>query len=176
MQKLSLFFDFASKAALLQLPTGAGKSRTTISAPLELYQQHHDLGGVLWMAHTEELCEQALQTFRYIWRQDGPFEIRCGRFWGAFRTNIYELFGQFTFAGYQKMLALAKSDDARLREFLESIRVVVIDEAHKGLGPETAKLIRRMKEFPKYPGFRFDCDTGKRHCIAWRKRAARCVI
>ena len=128
-------------------------------------------------AHTEELCEQALQTFLYIWRQDGPFEIRCGRFWGAFRTNINQSFGQFTFAGYQKMLALAKSDDAILREFLESIGVVVIRLGGiRGSGPETAKLIRRMEGIPKYPTFRFDCDTGKRHCIAWRKRAARCVI
>lgn len=148
VSKIAEFFSSGKSAGLLQLPTGAGKTRTAISAVIELFRSEADAGGILWMAHTEELCEQALETFRYLWVEFGPFEIRAGRFWGSYTTKLPELYGQATFGGFQKLLAFKKRKEGELIEYLGSLRLVIIDEAHKALGKETAKLVEQMKRVP----------------------------
>ena len=59
---------------LLSLPTGAGKTRVAVQALVETIA-HGSLGApVLWMAETEELCEQAVQAWAYVWRAVGSRE------------------------------------------------------------------------------------------------------
>lgn len=52
---------------ILTLPTGAGKTRTAVEAILEWRRQATGSRTVLWIAQSEELCEQAVQAFREVW-------------------------------------------------------------------------------------------------------------
>jgi DNA repair protein RadD len=49
---------------LLHMPTGAGKTRTAMHV-ISLFLRHQALDDevVIWLAHTEELCEQAAEEF-----------------------------------------------------------------------------------------------------------------
>jgi len=53
--------------AILTLPTGAGKTRTAVEALLKWRQSREDRPQILWIAQSDELCEQAVQAFREVW-------------------------------------------------------------------------------------------------------------
>ena len=57
---------------LLSLPTGAGKTRVTIEALIDAMAAGDLESPILWVAQTEELCEQAVETWSELWRGKGP--------------------------------------------------------------------------------------------------------
>lgn len=73
--------------AILTLPTGAGKTRTAVEALLKWRQMRDDRPRILWIAHSDELCEQAVQAFREVWfdlgHGDSSFRetLTIGRLW-----------------------------------------------------------------------------------------------
>jgi len=76
----------AKARAKVSLPTGAGKTRVAVEAAVE-YVLTADVGSkyVLWVAQTDELCEQAVQSFRQVWSNCGKdwTELRIVRLWGG---------------------------------------------------------------------------------------------
>ena len=72
IEKLKNFLNGNEMAGLLQLPTGAGKTRVTVQALVESLNQHTSKGdSFLWLAHTQELCDQAYETFQRMWTSFG---------------------------------------------------------------------------------------------------------
>ncbi len=56
------------KKAMVELPTGAGKTRVASETVLRLFIDGELKGPVLWIAQSQELCEQAVQTWSTVWR------------------------------------------------------------------------------------------------------------
>jgi hypothetical protein len=56
------------RRAVVSLPTGGGKTLVTVEAAV-LYVLKPEGGqrSVIWVAQTDELCEQAVQAFRQVW-------------------------------------------------------------------------------------------------------------
>lgn len=50
---------------IIQMPTGSGKTRTSMEIVCEL--MNHTGRNVLWLANTEELCDQAFESFNEVW-------------------------------------------------------------------------------------------------------------
>lgn len=128
---------------IVQMPTGSGKTKTAVESLLEYNQKFpmFDKGkSVLWVAHTEELCEQAIETVSKIWRQTQKEELRIVRYYAGHDPVVEELFGSFIFSSYQKLCSKNSSDYVNVLS--ESCEVIVIDEAHKAL----AKTYRAMLE------------------------------
>lgn len=72
------------RRALLSLPTGAGKTRVVVEALVDALINRSLTGHVVWVADREELCEQAVQAWRDIWRWRGTSHtLRIGREWGG---------------------------------------------------------------------------------------------
>jgi superfamily II DNA or RNA helicase len=75
--------------AVLTLPTGAGKTRTTVEALIDWWLGKHDGDFILWIAQSDELCEQAVQAFREVWIDSGDPPrgvrdvLRIHRYWGT---------------------------------------------------------------------------------------------
>ena len=63
---------WANARAIISLPTGAGKTRVAVEAAVR-HVLVADVGmkHVLWVAQTDELCEQAIQSFRQVWSNSG---------------------------------------------------------------------------------------------------------
>ena len=76
------------RRAVVSLPTGGGKTRVAAEAAVRLVLRADDRRPVLWVAQTDELCEQAVQCFRQLWVNIGaPGEnLRIVRLWGGQRN------------------------------------------------------------------------------------------
>jgi superfamily II DNA or RNA helicase len=135
---------------ILTLPTGAGKTRTATEALTE-WLQSNDGRAIIWIAQSEELCEQAVQAFREVWvdrggRLNGPREpLVIGRLWGGGRRLRSD--AAITVASIQKLHAIYRQDDEDVRredleEFKDRLAVVLVDEAHRVLAPTYGQVLR----------------------------------
>lgn len=68
--------------AMVELPTGAGKTRVATQSILQAFIDGDLHGHVLWIAQSQELCEQAVQTFSEVWRGLGDTRpLSISRHW-----------------------------------------------------------------------------------------------
>ncbi len=143
-----------SNRGILTLPTGAGKTRTAVEALLEWRLRSPERPGLLWIAQSEELCEQAVQAFREVWidqghRDNGVREsMRIHRIWGADRSIPSS--PQIVVGSIQKLHAIVRGEDndgfgenrcERLRGMSAGLGAVLVDEAHRTLAPSYGEVL-----------------------------------
>ena len=145
------------RRGLLSLPTGAGKTRTCVDAlVIALREGTLRSGHVLWLAQSEELCEQAVQAFREVWTQhsvraagrdcpDGPtMALPLYRLWGS-RAVPEDMGGRsIVVASIQKLNRLCEHEESAFQEFLERVQVVVADEAHHAIAPSYTEVFNQL--------------------------------
>jgi superfamily II DNA or RNA helicase len=70
---------------MVDLPTGAGKTRVAIEAIINWAKVGGSFPNVLWIAEREELCEQAVGQWVQLWRWKGLLSERLHvqRYWGG---------------------------------------------------------------------------------------------
>ena len=128
---------------LISLPTGAGKTRVAIQALVEALYNGGLGSPVLWIAPSDELCEQAVQTWSEVWRACGPMEeLRIGRLWAT--NEVPESIGssQVVVATADKLRSRIGSDDYK---WLAEATCVVIDEAHTATTPEYTRILQWLE-------------------------------
>ncbi|MFD3694568.1 sacsin N-terminal ATP-binding-like domain-containing protein [Streptomyces sp. NPDC058646] len=120
--------------AMMELPTGAGKTRVAAETVLRLFIEGALQGPVLWIAQSLELCEQAVQTWTTVWRglaDERPLTV--GRLWEG--NTVHEPDTEFS---------LVVATDAKLDVILGSPEyawladssAVIVDEGHRAGGSE----------------------------------------
>jgi len=124
---------------LLHMPTGSGKTRTAMQIIVRMLQENPEKI-VIWLAYSEELCEQAAQEFEQAWVSQGDRDIQVQRFWGDYNDSDGFITEGFMVAGLSKMHSLVKKADPRLPKLADSACLVVIDEAHQAIA-ETYQLV-----------------------------------
>jgi superfamily II DNA or RNA helicase len=127
----------AGAHGLLSLPTGAGKTRVAVQALIESMKQGSPRL-LLWVAQTDELCEQAVQTWSYVWRALGPQCHLCvNRLWA---TNEAE-----PFSGSQVVIATISKLQGCIGDpsydWLSQSDCIIIDEAHGSTTPAFTALL-----------------------------------
>jgi len=131
-----------TKRAMLSLPTGAGKTRVAVQSLVEHFAAGEIDGPVLWIAQSEELCEQAVQAWAEVWRAIGPPKtLTIGRLWDANEAEPVPGQPHVVVATIQK-LTLSVVDRERY-DWLSQAAVVVIDEAHRGATTRTTTALLR---------------------------------
>jgi superfamily II DNA or RNA helicase len=143
----------ATNRAILTLPTGAGKTRTAVEALLQWRQSQPDRPVILWIAQSDELCEQAVQSFKEVWfdlgHRDGhPRDtLTIGRLWGP--NNADPLECGVAVSTIQKLREAQRNEGRELTS--EALRilgantgVVVIDEAHRALSPSYSAVLASL--------------------------------
>lgn len=130
---------------LLHMPTGAGKTRTAMHViSLFLRHQAQDDEVVIWLAHTEELCEQAAEEFGVAWHTMGDRPLTLFRHFGPHRVELDAISGGFLVASLQK---LYRDSLPRQSEFIRLGRrspLVVMDEAHSAVAPTYQHLLNLL--------------------------------
>lgn len=125
--------------ALLSLPTGAGKTRIVVQSIVEAVDIGELSGPILWVAQTEELCEQAVQTWSFVWRAIGPQRtLHISRLWGVYEAELAENAVQVVVATIDKIINRVDADEYG---WLSRADCAVIDEAHGSTTPSYTSVL-----------------------------------
>ena len=131
--------------ALLHMPTGSGKTLCATRVVLmHLLRNPNDL--VVWLAHNEELCEQAISEFKRTWSAAGDRKISTYRFFKRSKLNPLTIKSGFMSSSLSKMLGSAKKSNTFLSEMAKNTNLVVIDEAHQATAPKFSIIIKELSE------------------------------
>lgn len=122
---------------LIQMPTGTGKTKTAMHVISHYLNFINKNGLVLWVAHNNELLQQAFDTFRDVWSHLGTFPIKVEKSWG--KDPIYCLNGVifYTIQGLQAM----KNSDL-YSELVFQTDLFIYDECHKIGAKETLSVVK----------------------------------
>jgi len=114
--------------AMLDLPTGAGKTRVAAEAVIRVIKEPGLRGPVLWIAQSEELCEQAVQSWKFVWSKVGaPTPLTISRLWSTNHATPVKNGPHLVVATDAKLeKCLGEEDYAWLRD----AGIVIVDEAH----------------------------------------------
>ncbi|MFJ1585949.1 DEAD/DEAH box helicase [Streptomyces sp. NPDC088197] len=129
---------------MLSLPTGAGKTRITAEGVIRWIRDNAELPGpVLWIAQTEELCEQAVQSWKFVWSKVGPeLPLVISRLWSGNSATPVDDRAQLVVATDAKLdECLATAD---YRWLCERAALVVVDEAHTAISPRYTRLLELL--------------------------------
>ena len=125
--------DTKHSRGLVQLPTGAGKTRVAVESVIRDIKASpkEDRRLVIWIAQSEELCEQAIDTWTYVWQAAGaPGErMAVSRLWGG-NTAIREETKLHLVVATIQTLASIQQNRRSMYEWMSNPDLVIIDEAH----------------------------------------------
>jgi superfamily II DNA or RNA helicase len=139
INKVLALYSSSQTRVLLHMPTGSGKTRTAMQIIVRMLQENPEKL-VIWLAYSEELCEQAALEFEQAWVSQGDRDIQVQRFWGDYSDSNGFISEGFMVAGLSKMHSLVKKADPRLPKLADNSCLVVIDEAHQAIA-ETYRLV-----------------------------------
>jgi superfamily II DNA or RNA helicase len=130
---------------VVQMPTGSGKTRTAMELIATLLNAGSEGTAIVWLAHSEELCEQAYECFRDVWCHVGHHDIRIIRCWGPGAELPYTFAERaFLVCGFQKLHSLLSKNRVPFVELSRKVLLVVVDEAHKVLAPTYNETTRAL--------------------------------
>ncbi len=149
-ERIKQLFDVPTQAnrGLVSLPTGAGKTRVAVQAIVEHMACVDDDVRVVWLAETDELCEQAVQTWWSIWRAFGrpgaPLSIN--RLWSSNHANERDGL-QVVVASAAKLASIVSDSDwADEYGWLRRPDLIVVDEAHRSIVKQYNQILRALSD------------------------------
>lgn len=132
------------RRAVISLPTGGGKTRVTVEAAVRLVLSPLDtMRTVLWIAQTDELCEQAVQAFRQVWVNLGArrTNLRIARLWGGNPIPM-RLEPDKPVVVVASIQTLNNRIGAADLDWLRKPGLVVVDECHHAITKSYSTLLR----------------------------------
>ena len=134
-----------ARRGMLSMPTGSGKTRVAVQAIVEAMRDDNVSSGVLWVADSEELCEQAVESWREVWASEGvrATTLRISRVWGGQEEPP-------PVSEFHIVVASRQTLSSRLRDgiegyqFLKNFDIVVFDEAHRSIAPTATSVMEEL--------------------------------
>ena len=132
--------EFPMSRALIQMPTGTGKTRTAMDIIVRLINESQKPLQILWFANKAELLDQAYDAFSHVWSHAGNKEIQIVKFWGDEPSPKISKNNCICFVGYQKFSS-----------FKEKLNpdYIICDEAHQVLAKTYEKTIESLVDASK---------------------------
>jgi DNA repair protein RadD len=151
--------------AIVTLPTGAGKTRVAVESIREWLTSRYDIvaktadgAAVLWLAHTEELCEQAYGCFKQVWdASENVCPLLLVRFWGRFcgdllkhRTTLQQVLSSpsVLISTPQRILTIldgrAQGSETVVEDLKRGLGLLLVDEAHRAAAPSYGRILQDL--------------------------------
>nr|WP_107905626.1 DEAD/DEAH box helicase [Streptomyces chartreusis] len=139
----TLLDRLAPQRAMLSLPTGAGKTRVTAEAVIRWVKRVGELQGpLLWIAQTEELCEQAVQSWKFVWSKVGAERpLTISRLWSSNEVGNVERHPHLVVATDAKLERCLGTEQY---EWLREASLVIVDEAHTAISPRYTDVLGKL--------------------------------
>lgn len=129
-----------NRRGLLSLPTGAGKTRVAVEAVIRTIRDDNIPGPILWVAQSDELCEQAVQSWNEVWSSVGSrFPLRLNRLWASNEADEWNSGPQVVIATMQKLQNVIDNPDY---DWLKECTALIIDEAHLSTTPAYTAILK----------------------------------
>ncbi|MER6768319.1 DEAD/DEAH box helicase family protein [Streptomyces bacillaris] len=134
---------FAPQRGMLSLPTGAGKTRVAAEAVIRWIKSVGEPEGpVLWIAQTEELCEQAVQSWSFVWSKVGAeSSLTISRLWTTNEAGPVSDRPHLVIATDAKLRSCLGTDGYA---WLRKASLVIVDEAHVAISPQYTKILEQL--------------------------------
>lgn len=146
---------------IVTLPTGAGKTRVAVDCIRDWLTDRHGVlfdntkrPAILWLAHTEELCEQAYTCFKDVWEASvNVCPLLLVRFWGRYTddmTQHRDTLRQITtkpsilVSTPQRIVNLIKEKNNIIEDLKYSLSLILIDEAHRAAAPSYKNILNTL--------------------------------
>ena len=139
MEKTNNYFSTEIKKVIMHMPTGAGKTRTAINLVCDYLKKNNKL--VIWLAHTEELCQQADEEFSKGWSIIGNREINSYKLFRKYRHDIEKIEKGFVVMSLDYAYSLTKKDQKKFFKLARECKFVVMDEAHMSIAPSYKQVL-----------------------------------
>lgn len=145
-----LALSVGARRVLLHMPTGSGKTRTAM-AIIAQYLLQRGPSLAIWLATTEELCDQAADEFVRAWTKLGDRPVSVHRFWGKHELDLDAVRDGLVVTGIPKLHAAWNRSIPFLAQLADKAALVVVDEAHQVIARTyalvtSAMLARRSME------------------------------
>lgn len=134
---------------VVTLPTGGGKTRVAVEAFIDWMQPRFADGKYLiWIAQSEELCEQAIACIEQMWgSREFISSLRIYRFFGGRDLPTEDLIGGAVVASIQQFHNRVQKGDEAAEIILKNAGAMIIDEAHHAVSNMYDMLLKRAEEF-----------------------------
>ena len=133
------------RRVVAHLPTGAGKTRIAAHAACRLLNESDTEGSlVIWLASSEELCEQAADQLSEAWAYLGMREACVHRYWGNRSLDLRRLLSGFLVTGLAKLHSVASRDNTLLAHLAHCTAAVIFDEAHQAVAETYAFVTEQL--------------------------------
>lgn len=120
--------------AIIHMPTGSGKTKTILSSLIDynLKSRFLDDNFFIWLAHSDELCDQAKDTFENLWNLYGDNELPAIRLKDQSLNDIKNFNRGIIICTYAKLHRMRMNDNgSKILEFIRSkSKFIIADEAH----------------------------------------------
>ena len=130
---------------IVQMPTGSGKTRTTMEIISNFLKDADEGTVVIWLAHSRELCEQAFQCFIEVWQYLSNKPLKAARCWGNHPLPPAYDKSMFIVGGFQKIHSILRNDEEAFSQLSNRTGLIVIDEAHKAVAPTYKNAISSLR-------------------------------
>ena len=138
-----------NRRCLLHMPTGSGKTFAAMRTISSKFLQNKSTI-IIWLAYSEELCEQAIDAFKTVWGKMGDRKIPILRFYKKHNPDILDCTSSgndcLVVAGIDKVISSDKSSGRLLTTLADRVSLIVMDEAHRAVAPVYRSLLEQILE------------------------------
>jgi len=149
------------KSFFIQMPTGAGKTLTALECVVDLLRKPNPLTEakipqknkyIVWIVDTNELAEQAFQSFVKLWKLRGDRNLNSFRLFKNFSPDFTNEDGGIVFTGFDKFFSILKNSNSSsfesLKHLIANTELLIVDEAHHSLAETYNACINSFKNTP----------------------------
>ena len=149
--KIRSFLVGYESSVLMQLPTGSGKTRVALQSIAEhFWSRDSEKNSFVWLAHTQELCQQAYETFKRIWVTSGNEPVKAYCLWGGRKAVISNSQPSAIFSTFGTFCAMYERGE--FYEVTSRLHCIFIDEAHRASSRVFGGVVKQLKTQVKIIG------------------------
>jgi len=136
------------KRTMLEMPTGAGKTMTALELVIDFIRSHQFSGKIVWIVNSNELADQAFESFISLWKLRGDRPTSAYRFFDAFKPNFSSCEDGIVFTSFTTCHAASESNHPEVvqnfQQLCDSTQLVLVDEAHSSVALTHSNTISRL--------------------------------